>query len=167
MRRPPLLSFGLMAAIMAGLSVLTMPAGARAAGDAGSPLGLWLTEKQGIMVELFPCQDEVCGRIVWLRKDYWRSGELRRDRHNPDPALRNRPWCGSVVIEGMEHDGNGGLENGRVYSPRDGGTYRLDLENKGDDTLQARAYLGIRLLGRSETWTRPAPDQAPGCPPAG
>lgn len=129
-----------------------------------SMMGLWLTEKKGVLIELYPCKDEVCGRIVWLAKPYWRSGELRVDKHNPDPALRNRPWCGSEVIEGLKENGSGALTKGQFYYLGDGGTYSLELKPGDDGSVRARAYLGIKLLGKTETWTRPGPDISPGCP---
>lgn len=147
-----------------GLAVLTSAPAPRAAGPDPDILGLWLTEKKGVLVELYPCRDEACGRIVWLAKPYRRSGEIRRDKHNPDPALRKRPWCGSEVIEGLTANGEGILEGGRFYYLGDGSTYSLELRPRDDGTLKATAYLGIKLLGKSETWTRPGPDIAPGCP---
>jgi len=158
-------AFSGAAALVAGLWLATGAFGAQAAGD-DSLLGLWMTEKKGVVVELYPCEDEVCGKVVWLKKNFRRSGELRRDRHNPDPDKRSRPWCGAEVIQGLEPDGNGKLENGSFYYLGDGGTYGLDLKFDGNGTMKASAYLGIKLLGKTETWIRPGPDITPGCPPA-
>jgi uncharacterized protein (DUF2147 family) len=66
----------------------------------------------------------------------------------------NLPVLGLTVLEGMRADGDhyaGGHildpDNGRVYSCRmsvvDGGKH-----------LQVRGYLGISLLGRTQTWNR-------------
>lgn len=152
------------AAVVAALGLGSAAAGTPVAPDPAS-LGLWLTEKKGVLVELYPCADAVCGRIVWLRKPFRRSGEIRRDRHNPDPNLRSRLWCGSEVIEGLKPDAEGKLGNGRFYYLGDGATYDLDLKPDGNGTLEATAYLGVKLLGKTETWTRPDPSIAPGCPP--
>jgi uncharacterized protein (DUF2147 family) len=150
--------------ILAMTALLALPTAPHASGPDPAYLGYWLTEKKGVLIELYPCQDEVCGRVAWLEKPFRRSGELRLDKHNPDPELRKRPWCGSEVIEGLKVNGNGVLESGQFYYLGDGATYSLELKPGDDGTVKARAYLGIKLLGKSETWTRPGPSIAPGCP---
>jgi uncharacterized protein (DUF2147 family) len=125
-------------------------------------LGHWLSEKEKLIVEFYPCGDEVCGRIAWLANTH-KDGKLRRDVKNPDPALRDRPWCGIQVIRGLEPEGDGTWDGGHVYDPKRGETYRLAAEAKGEDRLKLRAYLGIKLLGKTETWTRPGPEYEIAC----
>jgi uncharacterized protein (DUF2147 family) len=149
---------------LAGLALLLASAIPAAAAPDPAILGLWLTEKKGVLLDLYPCGEKVCGSVAWLAKPYRRSGEIRLDRHNPDPELRKRQWCGSEVIWDLSPRSDGSLEGGRFYYLGDGATYRLELTPNGDGTVEATAYLGIKLLGKSETWTRPGPDIVPGCP---
>lgn len=148
------------------LAFLLIPAAAMAA-PAQSPeessiLGYWLSEKEKLIVELYPCGEEVCGRIAWMAKPY-KHGELRRDVKNPDPALRDRPYCGIEVIRGLEPDGDGVWQSGKVYDPKRGDTYSLEARRDGPESLKMRAYIGIKLFGKTEIWTRPAPDHEIGC----
>lgn len=76
------------------------------------------------------------------------------DIHNPDPKLRSRSTVGIVLIWALEYRKDGEYENGYVYNPRDGETYRLDAKLRGERSLQIRGYLGIPLLGQSQVWTR-------------
>ncbi|HMG24472.1 MAG TPA: DUF2147 domain-containing protein [Kofleriaceae bacterium] len=100
------------------------------------------------------------GRIRFIRSpDGTYSGILAGgtdpgpDVNNKDPALRNRPLLGSVLVWHLRPD-DGEYVDGYVYNPRNGETYRLKAELTGKTTLEVRGYLGISLLGQSQTWTR-------------
>jgi len=126
-----------------------------------APEGRWLTGKRKVAVTLYRCGEQICGRIDWLAKPRYRGGELRIDAHNPDPALRNRPWCGITAITGLREDGAGSWSGGKFYYPKDGNKYDLDIEANGDG-LRVYAYLALRFLGKTEDWVR-APEDLPGC----
>lgn len=131
----------------------TFAAAAPAASGDEAAEGVWLTEKKKVAVRLYRCDDALCGRIVWLAEPRDRSGALKRDAANPDPALRDRPWCGVETFSGLGRDG-AGWSGGRFYNPQDGGVYGVDFGPAADRALKVRAYLGVRLLGKSEVWTR-------------
>jgi len=138
--------------------VLATASGAR--GAAAEVTGLWLSEKGKVAVELFACDDHLCGRIAWMADPYDGAG-LKRDTHNPDPAERDRPWCGMIVITGLERSGGARWEDGGYY-PKHGRRYDLNIKRVGD-RLRMRAFLGLDMLGRTETWRRPD-EPLPGCP---
>jgi uncharacterized protein (DUF2147 family) len=75
------------------------------------------------------------------------------DVNNKDPALRNRPLLGAVLMWHLRPD-DGEYVDGYVYNPRNGETYRMKAELTGKATLKIRGYLGISLLGQSQIWTR-------------
>lgn len=158
---------GALALLAGTLAMLAAPAGAAPAGNPDKPglLGHWLSPKERLIVEFYPCGSEVCGRIAWLENTH-RDGKLRRDRKNPDPALRDRPWCGIDVVWDLEPDGDGRWEGGKVYDPKRGQNFSLEATLEGEDRLKLRAYLGLKFLGKTEVWTRPDPDQEIGCVPA-
>lgn len=131
--------------------------------EAGQVVGPWLSEQKEVVVEFYRCDEGLCGRIAWLAKPYRKSGELKRDEENPDPALRDRHWCGIQVIRGLEPEGDGVWDDGKVYDPKSGNTYDLQIRLEDEEKLTLRAYLGIKLIGRSETWTRVGPDHELGC----
>ena len=160
--------FNLRHPVLAILAIIAACSGAGAgvaATDPSGVTGLWLSAKEKVVIELYPCGDELCGDIVWLAKPFRKSGEFKRDKKNPDPSLRDRGWCGIQVINGLEANGKDGWENGKFYYPKMGRSFDLDIELKSDDAIEIRAYLGIPLLGKAETWTRAEPDQEVGCVP--
>lgn len=100
------------------------------------------------------------GRIRFVRgPDGTYSGILAggndpgTDVNNKDPALRKRPLLGSVLMWNL-HPEDGEYVDGYVYNPRNGETYRMKAKVTGKTTLRIRGYLGISLLGQSQTWTR-------------
>ena len=100
------------------------------------------------------------GRIRFVRSaDGTYSGILvggndpGTDVNNKDPALRKRPLLGSVLMWHLRPD-DGEYVDGYVYNPRNGETYRMKAELTGKAALKIRGYLGISLLGQSQTWTR-------------
>jgi uncharacterized protein (DUF2147 family) len=140
------------AAITALVALPVLPAGAGASG----PEGLWWAEGGFAQVEIRPCGDALCGRVVWLRHPFDESGCALRDVENPDPALRARPVEGLRILYGLRpsSDDPHAWSGGRIYDPGSGRTYSAVVETDGPDRLRVRGYLAIRLLGRTTTWVR-------------
>jgi uncharacterized protein (DUF2147 family) len=93
------------------------------------------------------------------------QGKPLLDVHNPNPERRARPVLGIVIIWKLKYDADGEYVDGYVYNPRDGKTYRIDVELIDHETLKIRGYLGISLLGQSQIWKRAHLD-ASGAKPA-
>lgn len=124
--------------------------------------GLWLDESGKAAVRIAPCGAALCGRIAWLRTPLDAAGQPKTDIHNDDAALRARPLCGLPILEGFTPDGENEWSGGTIYDPESGNTYKSHMALQADGTLRVRGYIGISLLGRSQTWTRPAAD-LPAC----
>ncbi|MDH3984403.1 MAG: DUF2147 domain-containing protein, partial [Gammaproteobacteria bacterium] len=57
-------------------------------------------------------------------------------------------------IQNFRYDGNGEWSGGSIYDPNSGKTYRCKLRLVDPDTLKVRGFIGIALIGRTETWKR-------------
>jgi uncharacterized protein (DUF2147 family) len=79
-----------------------------------------------------------------------------QDEKNPDPALRQRPLTGLELFSGFAYDGDGRWSGGMIYDPNSGKTYRCIITWVDGNTLKVRGYIGVPMLGRTETWTRVA-----------
>lgn len=134
---------------VASLVLLAMSGTAMAAGIQGT----WLTEDGDAALTIADCGGQLCGRIVWLESATDRSGSLRLDDNNPDPARQTQRICGLVVIRGLKPSGPDTWD-GYVYNPQDGKTYSGDITVLSDKALKLRAYIGLPIFGRSEIWTR-------------
>jgi len=161
--RGPLRGAVVMAAVFAVIAASFL---ARASErDPSGVLGVWMGESEKIAIEIYRCEEYLCGKIVWVIKPYRNNGEFKRDKRNPDPALRQRGYCGIEVIQGLRGKNDRVWQRGKFYYPKKGTTFDLDIALQDDGRLELRAYLGIRLLGKSETWYRPEPGRTLECVP--
>ncbi len=131
MGRAALLAMGL-----AGTPALSQPM--------ASPAGAWSTADGHSVVAIEPCGDALCGRIVGI------------DRAPTDPMptdVRGRSQCGLTIIKKEKLSADGTWQ-GVVTDPRSGATYdaKLWLDASGD--LHLRGYIGVPLLGATQTWRR-------------
>jgi uncharacterized protein (DUF2147 family) len=140
------------ALLVIGLSSFTVPGvGVSATVPAA---GAWLIDGTGAAVEIFDCNGQLCGRIVWLRTARDSVGRLARDDKNPDPVFRQRPLCGLTVLQGLQSAGLDRWNSGWLYNPSDGQTYRVSAELRSADVFLARIYLGVPLFGETKTLLR-------------
>lgn len=145
-RRSPLHRVGYAALLIVAIVWLAVPVSPAAA---AVPQGVWLMESR-VAVQIFDCGHLLCGRILWLAIPRDPQGRLDRDKHNPDPALRQRPLCGLTIIWGLHSTGPNRWGGGRFYNPDDGETYNISAELTSADTLTARIYVGIPLFGQTK-----------------
>lgn len=124
--------------------------------------GLWLTANGNAIVEMAPCGSKTCGRMVWVANPRDAAGQLKLDANNTDPAKKVRPICGLQLIGGMKLAKTGQWRDGWIYNPRNGKTYGAEINAVSDGKLKVRGYLGLPLLGQSQTWTRVTSDRG-GC----
>ena len=141
--------------------VMCTTAGATSASPAApSPLqaisGLWYTEGHEGGVQLYPCDDKICGRLYWMQNKKGADDEkgVSRDVHNPDPSQRQRPLCQMQFMGNFTPGDNNLYASGWVYNPRDGGIYSAEMTLVDSNTLKLRGYLFLPILGESQIWTR-------------
>jgi uncharacterized protein (DUF2147 family) len=141
-------------ALRAGLAALALSllgALASSAQDARAPavLGRWLTEPRDGIIEISRAADNSYqGRIIGGNAPH------RLDLQNPDPGRRAQLLLGQAIIQGLHDDGEGGWAGGTIYDPNTGRTYKCHLEMLDHERLKVRGFIGVSLLGRTQTWTR-------------
>jgi len=125
-----------------------------------SPLGLWTTidddsHKPRAVVEISEHEGLLAGRIVRL---------FREPGEDPDPRCQDctgsrhdQRVLGMTILWNMRrHDG--AWEDGEILDPEEGSIYRCRLQQVGDGSkLEVRGFIGISLLGRTQTWERATP----------
>ncbi len=122
-------------------------------GEGDAILGHWLTEEGKAVVEVYRCDDQFCGKIVWLKEPKNEDGTEKLDTENPDPGKRDRKIIGLNIVWGFRYDGDNKWVGGKIYDPDNGKTYSCKMNLKGD-TLKVRGYIGFSLIGRTTVWTR-------------
>lgn len=120
--------------------------------------GLWIDhrdpEKRRVAVWIEDCEDRLCGHIYWLKKPL-ANGRPKRDRHNPDARLRDRPLCGLRILSGFKRTGDRIWSAGQIYNPSDGRTFSSTMTLEGDGGLRISGYVGLSLFGKTVEWVRP------------
>lgn len=119
----------------------------------GSPMGTWVTisDKDGkpkSHVQIFQCGANVCGKITKL---------LAPEEPNPKCTkcpgnFKDKPIEGLVFMWGLTCNGSA-CEGGQILDPQSGSIYKCKMEVKGSQLL-VRGFLGVSLLGRTQTWNR-------------
>lgn len=117
-------------------------------------LGIWKSEHGSGQIEILKRGELYFGKLVWLKEPNDESGKPKLDKNNPSEELRNQPVIGLELLKNFEYGGKNIWRNGKVYNPKNGNTYNAQLTLIDDDKLNMRAYFGIALIGKTETWTR-------------
>jgi len=128
----------------------------------GAFAGIWFDDTGDGAIEIGPCGDRLCGRIVWLKSPNDKAGRPLTDGYNPEAAKRSRPICGLPVIGDLRRQTNGAWDAGWIYDPKEGKSYDVELKLHGTDRLQVTGYLGTKFFSESFIWTR-APATIPKC----
>jgi uncharacterized protein (DUF2147 family) len=117
-------------------------------------IGKWLTAKGDAQILIYPSGNKFSGRIVWLKKPNDSSGKPETDDKNPDQSLSRRPILGLEILKGFNYTENGLWEGGTIYDPKTGRTYSCRISLADGDKINVRGFVGISMLGRTETWSR-------------
>lgn len=110
-------------------------------------LGVWRDPDSGSHIQMYRCGESACAKVVQVKEPG------RKDVHNPNPALRDRPVVGVVIM-------NGGKKvaplqwKGSLYNTRDGGTYDGTLTLVSENQLKLRGCIMGGLICAGPTWEK-------------
>ncbi|UVS95722.1 DUF2147 domain-containing protein [Burkholderia glumae] len=125
--------------------------------QADSPVGIWQTidDHTGKPKALVQISQDANGEL---------SGVVKQGLGDNDTPDRRCTACtderkdqlikGMTIIKAMKVDGDH-WDGGNILDPENGKVYRckMTLED-GGQKLVVRGYIGVSLLGRSQTWVR-------------
>lgn len=118
-------------------------------------VGVWKTGEGNAMVRIYKNGDKYQGKIVWLKEpNDPETGKPKVDKNHPEEAVRNRPILGLVNVWGFTYKGKNVWDEGSIYDPKNGNTYSCTIKMPNPNTLEVRGYIGVSLIGRTDTWTR-------------
>jgi uncharacterized protein (DUF2147 family) len=127
------------------------------AADEMSPIGRWKTisDKTGHetgIVEISKSGDVLVGKVVKIIAE-------PGDPADPvckkcDGPEKDQRVLGMTILKGFHRDGDA-WDGGTILDPRTGSIYSSEIHlDDGGHKLQVRGYIGISLLGRTQTWIR-------------
>ena len=149
---------GIVALVLIGCFLFPMPI---LAADPDAILGVWNTEENKSKVEIFKKGERYYGKIVALKETVYpqddkggMAGKPKVDRNNPNVALRNNPIIGLELLSDFKFAGENLWEDGTIYDPENGKTYRCKITLESPNILKVRGFIGVSLFGRTTVWTR-------------
>ena len=139
------------------LLLITILAAAPALADDATPVGKWktiddATGKPKSIVAIWEEGGKLYGKVDKLL-------DPKPDDPNPvckkcDGELKDKPVLGLRILWDLHKDGEK-WSGGKIMDPDNGKTYRCNITlTDGGKKLLVRGFIGMALLGRTQTWLR-------------
>jgi uncharacterized protein (DUF2147 family) len=120
-----------------------------------SPVGLWknIDDKTGEAKALIRIE-QVDGELRGVIEQVLTPGRADAVCDQCEGELRGKPIRGMRILEGLRKAGDW-WEGGTILDPNNGKSYRSQLRTvDGGARLEVRGYIGMPILGRTQTWVR-------------
>lgn len=132
-------------------------AAAALAQGADTPVGVWQTiddntHQPKALVQISQSDDgTLSGKVIKGLNPADKPGKLCTACTD---ERKDQPILGMTIIKRMKQDGDK-WDGGNILDPENGKIYRCNMHlEDGGQKLVVRGYIGISLLGRSQTWIR-------------
>ena len=121
---------------------------------AQSPIGTWKTiddetKQAKSYVEMFEKDGKLYGKVTKILT----KGKEDAKCTDCSGALKNKPILGMQILSGLKKDGKE-WNGGKIIDPNSGKEYKAKMSLNGNDKLDVRGFIGISLVGRTQTWQR-------------
>ena len=123
--------------------------------EADRVMGVWMESTGKAKVKISKIGNKYFGKIVWLKEPIDpETKKPKTDKNNPNKDLRGVKLKGLRIFKDFVYAGDDLWNEGTIYDSRKGKTYSCKITMKDINTLEIRGYIGISLIGRTDTWTR-------------
>ncbi|WP_313360299.1 DUF2147 domain-containing protein [Empedobacter sp.] len=121
---------------------------------AQSPIGTWKTiddetKQAKSYVEIFEKDGKLYGKVTKILT----KGKEDAKCTDCSGELKNKPILGMQILSGLKKDGKE-WNGGKIIDPNSGKEYKAKMSLNGNDKLDVRGFIGISLVGRTQTWQR-------------
>lgn len=105
------------------------------------------TKQAKSIVEIYKKGDQYYGKVsqLLIKPANPNCVDCKDDR-------KGKPILGMEIIRGLKKDGDE-FTGGTITDPKTGKTYKCTITKSGDK-LNVRGYVGISLMGRTQTWQK-------------
>ncbi|KGO87740.1 signal peptide protein [Flavobacterium rivuli WB 3.3-2 = DSM 21788] len=107
------------------------------------------TKEAKSIVEVYEKDGKIYGKVVEILNPAKKDSKCQ----NCKGEDKDKPILGLTIIKGLKKDGNE-YTDGDILDPQKGKLYSCTIKLDGNDKLSVRGYMGISLIGRSQTWYR-------------
>lgn len=154
---PPRRGLRALAVPVLAATALALAAPLLRADPAASPVGLWKnvddeTGKPKALIRISEKEGVFSGRIEKILTD---RTDAVCDRCTDE--RKDQPVQGMTIVTGMKRDVAEAdrYDGGRILDPNNGKVYRSQMRLvENGRKLEVRGYIGMPLLGRTQTWIR-------------
>ncbi|MYM85274.1 DUF2147 domain-containing protein [Duganella sp. FT50W] len=125
--------------------------------DNTSPAGLWKniddeTGKPKALIRISDNNGVLSGQIEKLFREPNEEQNPKCDKC--DGARKDQPILGMTILSNLKKDGDE-YAGGEILDPSNGKVYKSKLHlTDGGKKLSVRGYIGVPMLGRTQTWVR-------------
>ncbi|MBV7537919.1 DUF2147 domain-containing protein [Duganella sp. sic0402] len=125
--------------------------------DNTSPTGLWKniddeTGKPKALIRITETNGVLEGKIEQLFRAPGEDQNPKCDKC--EGARKDQPIIGMTILSNLKKDGEE-YSGGQILDPNNGKVYKSKLQlADGGKKLNVRGYIGMPMLGRSQTWVR-------------
>lgn len=122
--------------------------------NAQSVVGKWrtiddATGQEKSIVEIYKQNGKYFGKVIKV---------LNPSKPNPTCDKcpgddKGKPIEGLVIIKDLQKKGDE-YTGGKITDPQSGKQYKCTIKLNGSDKLDVRGYVGISLIGRTQTWLK-------------
>ncbi|WP_313384840.1 DUF2147 domain-containing protein [Chishuiella sp.] len=121
---------------------------------AQSPIGTWKTiddetKQPKSYVEIFEKDGVLYGKVTKILT----KGKEDAKCTECSGTLKNKPILGMQILSGLKKSGKE-WTGGKILDPNKGKEYKAKMSLNGNDKLDVRGFVGISLVGRTQTWYR-------------
>lgn len=118
-------------------------------------VGVWEVGSKEARVTIFKTGSYYYGKISWLKNPNDENGKPKTDSKNHDEQHRSKHVMGLLLLKSFEYNTHENIwDKGTIYDPKNGKTYSCKLTMTNNNTLEVRGFVGISMIGRTDTWTK-------------
>ena len=124
-----------------------------------TPVGLWKSIDDETKTEKSLIRITEAGGVVGGRIEKLLGADAKQDAvcEECTDDRKGKPIVGMTIIRGVKKNAetDGLWDGGTILDPNNGKTYKVRFKPvNGGKTLEVRGYIGMPLLGRTQTWQR-------------
>ncbi len=115
-------------------------------------VGTWLTSDGSGLINIYEESGKYFAKSTSATDP--EGDKTKKDTNNADKERQNTLLVDVFILKDFEYDEDGEWDDGTIYDPADGKTYKCVIEMTDKNTIEVTGYVGITLFGRTENWTR-------------
>ncbi|CAB3642894.1 hypothetical protein R8871_00451 [Paraburkholderia graminis C4D1M] len=150
-------AIALRTAKQAALAGVLLASAVTAMAQADTPVGTWQTiddhtgQPKALVQIVETGNGTLSGKVI---KGLGPNDQPDRRCTACTDARKDQPILGMTIIDDMKKDGDA-WDHGQILDPENGKLYKCKMHlEDGGNKLVVRGYIGVSLLGRSQTWVR-------------